>query len=141
MHPASMSRTEEMHWVGLMRDRIEKELRSRHIDLATRAEELALLYTLPAPTQIVFTDRQNMRWGSCTPVTGRVRISRRVADFPPWVVDYVIVHELAHLERADHSAAFWDLVNRFPLSERACGYLLAKAEEAPGAAASSISIG
>jgi predicted metal-dependent hydrolase len=55
-----------------------------------------------------------------------VRISSAVARFPPWVLDYVIVHELAHLRRPDHSRAFWKLVERYPRAERARGYLIAK---------------
>ena len=66
------------------------------------------------------------RWGSCTPADGSVRISVRLAPFPLWVLDYVLVHELAHLAVADHSPRFWALVDRYPLSERARGYLIAK---------------
>jgi predicted metal-dependent hydrolase len=42
---------------------------------------------------------------------------------PAWVVDYVLVHELAHLIEPTHNATFWDLVRRYPKAERAEGYL------------------
>ena len=48
-----------------------------------------------------------------------------MSRFPQWVVDYVIVHELAHLVEANHSAAFHDLVAQFPQAEKAEGFLLA----------------
>ena len=75
--------------------------------------------------QIQFVTNQQRRFGSCTPANGTIRISDRVAKMPPWVRDYVLVHELAHLEQANHSRAFWRLVERYPLTERARGYLIA----------------
>lgn len=126
--PASMSRAEERTWVERMSARFNQELRSKEIDLPQRARQLANRYLLPRPAEIVFSSRQRQRWGSCTPGNKRIRISDRLVDFPPWVVDYVIVHELAHLDEPNHSAAFWELVNRYPLAERARGYLLAKSE-------------
>jgi predicted metal-dependent hydrolase len=61
-----------------------------------------------------------------------VRLSRALARFPDWVLDVVIVHELAHLVHANHSAAFWALVHRHPLAERAKGYLIAKSGDPEG---------
>ena len=43
-----------------------------------------------------------------------------------WVLDYLLVHELAHLVVGDHSSVFWEVVNRYPKAERARGYLIAK---------------
>lgn len=74
---------------------------------------------------IVYVTNQRRRLGSCTPSEGTIRLSDRLATLPAWVRDYVIVHELAHLEQPNHSQAFWDLVNRYPLTERARGYLIA----------------
>ena len=74
---------------------------------------------------IRFVTNQNKRFGSCTPSQGTIRISHRLASMPDWVRDYVIVHELAHLQEANHGPRFWKLVNRYPLTERARGYLMA----------------
>lgn len=54
---------------------------------------------------------QKRRWGSCC-AKGEVRINWRIIQAPLKLVDYVIVHELAHLVYPDHSKAYWKLVNR-----------------------------
>jgi len=51
------------------------------------------------------------RWGSCRP-DGRVNIHWAAMQLPPDLVDYVLVHELAHLQRPDHTPEFWRLVER-----------------------------
>jgi predicted metal-dependent hydrolase len=126
--PATMSKSEETHWVEVMRQRFERRKDASEINLAVRARHLAGRYELPEPTEIVWSTRQATRWGSCSVDTGRVRISNRLAAYPPWVIDYVIVHELAHLIEAGHNARFWKVVNRYPLAERARGYLLARGD-------------
>ena len=74
---------------------------------------------------IRYVTNQNKRFGSCTPSRGTIRLSHRLATMPMWVRNYVIVHELAHLKEANHGPNFWKLVNRYPLTERARGYLMA----------------
>ena len=83
-------------------------------------------------SEIRYVTNQQRRYGSCTPATGVLRISHRVAGMPAWVRDYVIVHELAHLLEANHGARFWKLVNRYPKVERARGYLICLGLEGEG---------
>jgi predicted metal-dependent hydrolase len=71
-----------------------------------------------------FADMERL-WGSCTYTDGVIRIARRAASLPDWVLDYLLMHELAHLEHSDHGPAFHELENRYPMTERAKGYLLA----------------
>lgn len=126
--PATMPPAEEARWVEELVARIERRARSGAVDLADRAAALARRHDLPAPAAIRWVDNQGSRWGSSTPATGEVRISTRLAGLPGWVLDYVIVHELAHLVVADHSPAFRRLVARYPKAERARGYLEAVAD-------------
>lgn len=74
---------------------------------------------------IRFAANQTKSFGSCTPALGTIRIAKRLAEAPPFVLDYVIVHELAHLQEPNHSPAFWELVYRYDKTERARGYLMA----------------
>lgn len=83
-------------------------------------------------TEMRYVTNQQRRYGSCTPATGAIRISHRVAAMPAWVRDYVLVHELAHLREANHGPRFWKLVGRYPRTERARGFLIALGLEAEG---------
>ena len=83
--------------------------------------------------EIRYVTNQQHRYGSCTPATGVIRVSpHRVVAMPAWVRDYVLVHELAHLREANHGPRFWKLVNRYPKTERARGYLMALGLEGEG---------
>ena len=75
-------------------------------------------------TSIAFAEMAHL-WGSCTFTSGAIRIARRAASLPDWVLDYLLVHEMSHLEHSDHGAAFHEMENRYPLTERARGYLMA----------------
>ena len=93
------------------------------VDLVERAEMLAARYDLPVPSSIRWVTNQGRRWGSCTPATGTIRISHRLQRVPDWVLDAVLVHELAHLVEPGHGPRFRALEERYPLRERAEGFL------------------
>lgn len=124
--PAAMSVADETRWVSEMTSRMERRTAASRFDLTARARALARQYGLEAPASIRWVDNQESRWGSCTPADRTIRISSRLAREPGWVVDYVIVHELAHLSVSGHGPRFWRLVERYPLAERARGFLIAR---------------
>jgi len=131
--PAGMDPDEEAKLVEDLLGRARRKISAATVDLGRRATELAIRYRLPRPVSVEWSTRQMRRWGSCTPDEGRIRISDRLAGMPPWVLDSVLVHELAHLEVAGHGPEFQKLVDRFELTERATGYLMAVTEGRPGA--------
>jgi predicted metal-dependent hydrolase len=133
--PATMTTAEEERWVAEMVRRLDRSTGADGVDLEERAARLADRYELPHPTSIRWVDNQELRWGSCTPVDGSVRISSKLLTEPGWVLDYVIVHELAHLLVPGHGQKFWMLVDRYPRSERARGWLMARAAGPPPGAA------
>ena len=124
--PASLSKAEEQHWIDEMLKRFEKRAVADKVDLETRARQLADEHGFPYPSSVRWVDNQHARWGSCTPADGTIRLSSRMVGFPRWVIDSVLVHELAHLVEPHHNARFHALCARYPLTERATGYLLAK---------------
>jgi len=129
--PSWMSKAEEAHWIDEMSKRFLRKMSTDRFDLTKRAAGLARQLQLPAPTDIRWATDMTMRWGSCTPTEGTIRISDRLAAFPDWVVDYVIVHELAHLVVPGHGRKFWGLVDRYQRAERARGWLMARAAGPP----------
>ncbi len=128
-YPQRLSQADVWPIAHELRLRMEKRLAREQIDLPERARKLAKQYGLPAPATIEWSDRQMGRWGSCTPADRSIRLSARLGEFPLWVLDYVLIHELAHLVHADHSPRFHALVNCYPKAERAIGYLIAKGTE------------
>jgi predicted metal-dependent hydrolase len=129
--PAAISDAELSPIIEELKAKLEKKQRRRQFksdtSLEARARELNRRYFDGELTwaSIRYVTNQNKRFGSCTPSQGTIRISDRVEPMPAWVRDYVVVHELAHLVEPNHSRAFWDLVNRYPKTERARGYLIA----------------
>lgn len=126
--PARFTAAEERQWVAAMVERLAaQERRRRPSDdvLAARAAELSQRYLGEAarPSSVRWSDNQQTRWGSCTPADGSIRLSTRLRGVPPWVLDYVLLHELAHLLEPGHGPRFWALLDAYPRTERARGYL------------------
>jgi predicted metal-dependent hydrolase len=127
--PASLTRKEEAEWVETMVARIEKAEQKARLsddDLLERAQRLndKWLGGLATPASVRWVTNQNARWGSCTPGDRTIRLSERLNGMPTWVIDYVLVHELAHLLEPGHDPKFWAWVDRYPNAEKAKGYLL-----------------
>ena len=126
--PDRFTRAEEDEWVTTMLERLERsERRRKRTDeqLMRRARELCAdyLHDKVEPTSVRWVDNMTTRWASCTTSTGEIRLSDRLQPLPAWVVDYVLLHELAHLIEPGHNKRFWHWVDRYPKAERAKGYL------------------
>ncbi|MCB0190998.1 MAG: M48 family metallopeptidase [Anaerolineae bacterium] len=128
--PADMSEQELQPIIKNLQQRWQRKQTKAELDdqaLHRRAQELNRQYFDGKLkwNSIKWVTNQNSRFGSCTPSKKTIRLSHRLANMPLFVLDYVIVHELAHLLEANHGPKFWKLVNRFPKTERARGYLMA----------------
>jgi hypothetical protein len=92
--------------------------------LFDRAKHLGLRYVPgAAPASVRWVTNQQKRWASCTAQTGEIRLSHRLRGVPEWVLDAVLVHELAHLVYPDHSARFHELADRFARQAEATVFL------------------
>jgi len=130
--PARMTRAEEKHWVAEMERKLQRAEPRKPASPKTSDEALlarcALLSakylgSAAVPASVRWVPPMRTRWASCTPVDATIRVSDRLRSVPPWVLDYVLVHELAHLREPGHDASFWALVRKYPKTERAIGYL------------------
>jgi len=133
--PASFSAKEEELWVQRMLSRLDAGDRRREVNddtLAVRATHLSTRYLggHARPTSVRWVSTMGRRWASCTPAEGTIRVSDRLRDVPEHVLDYVLLHELAHLLVPGHGKAFWRLLASYPRLDRARGFLdgLAHAE-------------
>jgi len=121
---------------GLLRD-VETQLAKQkkkskgrtEAGLQTRAEEINRQYFRGGLSweAIRWVDNMSTRLGSCTSggsTDGHIRISAKIKDWPDWVVDYVIAHELAHRKHPRHGKIFWDYMHaHFPRTEEARGFI------------------
>lgn len=126
--PAHLSAEEEQTHVRSLVERLdrrERRVRPSDAELLARAAQLSerWLDGRAVPSSVRWVSNQNTRWGSCTSNDASIRLSDRLKGMPEWVVDYVLLHELAHLEEPNHSVRFWALVDPFPHAVRAKGFL------------------
>jgi predicted metal-dependent hydrolase len=113
----------QREWIDKQRRRLERErnacderegredgLRARaRRELPERLLELAARYHLHV--RRISIRNQKWRWGSCSS-SGHICLNWRLVEMPDAVRDYVLIHELMHLKRMDHSQKFWNLVAR-----------------------------
>ncbi len=92
--------------------------------LEERAAVLAELYNDGVlPHSVRWVNNQQARWASCSPASREIRVSSRLRQCPEWVIDAVLVHELAHLHVADHSPAFYEIADRHPRQAESAHFL------------------
>jgi hypothetical protein len=106
--------------------------------LLARAIELSDRYLVGAhPSSVRWVTNQTARWGSCSYYSGDIRVSHRLRVVPEWVLDSVLVHEVAHLTYPDHSRAFHKLAGAYPRHKEAgvflAGYGLGLSNPSPQA--------
>jgi predicted metal-dependent hydrolase len=126
--PSQISDAALSNHIKSLQARLEKRTSTRDdASLSARAEYLNRRYFGGELSwnSISYSSRQERMRGSCSFSEKTIRISMRLAKMPQWVEDYVIVHELAHLLAPNHGEKFKELVRRYPLAERAIGFLIA----------------
>lgn len=128
--PAGLPASQETRLVADMvakvtKSRQHQRQRPSDAELLASAGRLSTRYLggMARPSSVRWVDNQRTRWGSCTPAHATIRLSSRLIGMPAYVVDYVLLHELAHLLRADHSPGFWDLLSAYPDLDRAQAFL------------------
>jgi hypothetical protein len=120
-HLSAESRQKTVDWLVdrlLTRHQLQSGLTDD--DLLARAIELSDRYLVGThPISVRWVTNQTARWGSCSYYSGHIRLSHRLRVVPGWVLDSVLVHEVAHLTHADHSHAFHKLAGAYPRHKEA----------------------
>jgi predicted metal-dependent hydrolase len=121
--PAHLDLESRQKTIDWLVERLLSRQRLQPVDdtaLLTRAIALSERYLVGTrPASVRWVTNQSARWGSCSYYTGDIRVSHRLRAVPEWVLDSVLVHELAHLTHPDHSRAFHRLANGYPRHDEA----------------------
>jgi hypothetical protein len=116
--PANMAKSARPEMIEYLVQRVlnhRPHLSTSDDELIRRATELADRYVDGVrPHSIRWVTNQHRQWGSCSCGSGEIRISDRLRVVPGWVLDAVLVHELAHLVEPNHSPRFRALAERYP---------------------------
>lgn len=130
--PGRLTVEDEQYWIPHMVAKLEQSQHKRQRGTAAsdealmrRSMELSRKYlgSRAVPESVRWVNNQNDRWGSATPARKTIRISHHVQGMPQWVIDYVLLHELAHLIHPNHSAAFWAELSGYAELETAKAFL------------------
>ena len=146
--PARFTAAQEKEWVQRMLAKLHRQGERRAASgrkrpasdaaLAAHAVRLSERYLSgkAVPASVRWVSNQNSRWGSATPADGTIRLSDKLRPMPQWVIDYVLLHELAHLLVASQNAPFWKLLAAYPETALAKAFLewvsIAMARGLPG---------
>jgi predicted metal-dependent hydrolase len=127
--PLRLGQAEAMRIIDDLARRLLRRQRAREInreeDAASLAQRVALRFPQPPEVRSVqFTTVTSSCWGSYSPHTRSIRLSAALRHMPPWVLEAVVAHELAHAIHPDHSPAFWALLRSvYPETDRARAFL------------------
>ena len=126
--PAKMSRRQEIEIIPEMISMVlRREARERKTDLELMQIGMELLtqYLPEFNTHPASINWRNMneRWGSCTTVDKTIRISDRLVGSPTYVLNYIIFHELIHLQVTNHDSDFYNYLSRYADATKAEAFL------------------
>ncbi len=111
--------------VARQRKRAKRQIDTNLMERAARLNALYFDGELSWHT-IRWVPNMNHRLGSCTTggsTDGDIRISERIRQWPEYVVDYILAHEICHRKYPNHSPEFWQYLERYPFTAKALGFL------------------
>ena len=109
--------------------KLVRRLRAHQVNVEEDALVLAqrIAARFPSPVEIAhvrFVTTQESCWGSYSTATRTIRLNATLRQMPSWVLEYVVVHEIAHAVHPNHSPAFWSLVRQvYPKTDQAKAFL------------------